>query len=56
MQELADRLAAISREDGPAGVEEARELIRRLHHMNLRWNIPALSRFLIRRQQDLLYS
>jgi len=56
MRELAGRLAAISPEDGRAGREEARDLIRRLHEMNLRWNIPEVSRFLIRRQEELFYS
>jgi len=54
MQEMASRLAAISPEDGAAGREEARDLIRRLSRMNQRWNVPALSRFLIQRQEELL--
>jgi len=54
MRELASRLAAIAPEDGPAGLREARDLIRRLHRMNQRWNIAGLARFLVERQEELL--
>lgn len=56
MRELSERLAAISKSDGPQGLEEARRIISTLSQMNLRWNRPGLKRFLIQRQRELFFS
>ena len=55
MKELSKRLAAIPKTKDPAVLEEAREIISRLHSMNLRWNIPELKQFLLQRQRELFY-
>lgn len=53
MRHLSERLAAISRADGSESLQEARELMRQLSGMNLRWNRPGLVEFLKRRQKEL---
>jgi hypothetical protein len=55
MKELSRRLAEIPRTEDPAVLEEARDIISRLHRMNRRWNIPELKRFLLDRQKELFY-
>jgi hypothetical protein len=46
MKELSKRLAAISRDQGPARLKEAKIIITKLRQMNMRWNIPQLNDFL----------
>ncbi|MGC9324933.1 MAG: hypothetical protein ACP5G0_09345 [Desulfomonilia bacterium] len=53
MRELSIQLSAITRESEPEKLSEARRIISRLREMNMRWNIPQLSRFLIERQKEL---
>lgn len=55
MKELSKRLAAIPRTADPALLEEARGIITTLHSMNMRWNIPELKQFLLRRQKELFF-
>ena len=55
MKELSRRLAAIPRTKDPALLEEARGIITKLHSMNLRWNIPELQQFLLKRQKELFF-
>jgi len=53
MKELSKQLESISNTDGPDRLEEAKELIRKLRKMNLRWNIPALDAFIKKRQRAI---
>ncbi len=53
MKELSRRLAAIPKTQDPALLDEAKRIIAKLHSMNLRWNIPELSQFLLNRQKEL---
>ena len=53
---LSQRLAAIPKTEDPALLEEARQLISKLHAMNKRWNVPQLNQFLIQRQKELFFS
>ncbi len=55
MKELSKRLAAISKEQGPVRLKEARVIITKLRSMNMRWNIPQLNEFLTQRQRDLFF-
>jgi hypothetical protein len=53
MKEMSKRLAAITASSGPEALNEAREIMRKLKHMNLRWNISALDAFVKTRRQEL---
>jgi len=55
MKELSKRLAAIEKTSDPTALEEAKELLKKLHSMNRRWNIPELKQFLLQRQKELFY-
>lgn len=55
MKELSKRLAAISKEQGPMRLKEAKVIITKLRGMNMRWNIPQLNEFLTQRQRDLFF-
>ncbi|MEW6439329.1 MAG: hypothetical protein AB1640_00190 [bacterium] len=53
MKVLSKRLAAIPKTSEPSLLEEAKRLIAEPYDMNMRWNIPELTRFLLRRQREL---
>jgi hypothetical protein len=53
MKELSKTLELIESTDGPDRQEEAKEIIRKLRKMNLRWNIPALDAFIKQRQRAI---
>jgi hypothetical protein len=55
MKELSKRLAAISKNDDPVRLKEAKVIIIKLGNMNMRWNIPQLSDFLKKRQRELFF-
>jgi len=55
MKELSKRLAAISKNDDPVRLQEAKVIIIKLRNMNMRWNIPQLSDFLKARQRELFF-
>jgi hypothetical protein len=55
MKELSKRLAAITKEDGPIRMKEAKVIITKLRRMNMRWNIAPLNEFLNRRQKELFF-
>lgn len=55
MKELSQSLARISKNDPPPLLNEAREIIRKLRRMNLRWNIAALDEFIKGRNRDLFH-
>ncbi|HDP24131.1 MAG TPA: hypothetical protein ENN34_01680 [Deltaproteobacteria bacterium] len=55
MRELSMELSQITKDADPATRDHARRIISRLREMNLRWNIPELSRFLLQRQKELFY-
>ena len=55
MRELSKRLGAIKKDQGEAGLEEAREIIFKLRSMNQRWNIGSLDAFLKERQKELFF-
>ncbi|MFZ3207821.1 MAG: hypothetical protein WA140_03180 [Geobacteraceae bacterium] len=55
MKELSQSLAMISKNDPPHLLNEAREIIRKLRRMNLRWNIAALDEFLKARNRDIFH-
>lgn len=55
MRELSQSLARISKNDPPHLLNEAREIIRKLRRMNLRWNIAALDEFLKARNRDIFH-
>jgi hypothetical protein len=50
---LSKQLESITNTDGPDRLEEAKELIRKLRKMNLRWNLPALDAFIKKRQRAI---
>ncbi len=50
---MSKELESIAGTDGPDRLEEAKELIRKLRKMNLRWNIPALDTFIKKRQRAI---
>jgi hypothetical protein len=53
MKELSKQLESISSTAAPERLEVAREIIRKLRKMNLRWNIPALDAFIKKRQRAI---
>ena len=53
MRELSRRLAAIPRNSPEFMLKEAREIIRKLNGINMRWNIPELDDFISQRQREL---
>lgn len=53
MKELSKTLESISSADGPERLAEAKEIIRKLRQMNLRWNISALDAFIKKRQRAI---
>jgi hypothetical protein len=55
IKELSKRLASIPRTRDPAVMKEAREILSKLHGMNMRWNIPELKEFLLQRQKELFF-
>jgi hypothetical protein len=55
MKELSKRLSAISKNDDPVRLQEAKVIIIKLRNMNMRWNIPQLSDFLKKRQRELFF-
>lgn len=50
---MSKQLVSIGSTDGLDRLEEAKELIRKLRKMNLRWNIPALDVFIKKRQRAI---
>ena len=55
MKNLSMRLTSISKTDDQSLLDEAKQIIRKLKKMNLRWNIPELDDFVGRRQRELFY-
>lgn len=53
MRELSRQLAAIPGNSPEFMLKEAREIIRKLNAINLRWNIAALDDFINQRQKEL---
>jgi hypothetical protein len=53
MKELSKKLESITKTDGPDRLVEAKEIIRKLRKMNLRWNLPALEAFIKKRQRAI---
>jgi hypothetical protein len=53
MKDLSKALESIASTDSPDRLEEAKEIIRKLRKMNLRWNIPALDAFIKKRQRAI---
>lgn len=53
MKALSRRLAEISPNDSDIMLDEAREIIRQLSNLNLRWNITELDDFIFERQREL---
>ncbi len=53
MKALSRRLAEISPDDSDLMLDEAREIIRQLSNLNLRWNITELDDFIFERQREL---
>lgn len=50
---MSKELGLIANTDGPDRLAEAKEIIRKLRAMNLRWNIPALNTFIKKRQRAI---
>jgi len=53
MKELSRQLAAIPGNPPEFMLREARDIIRKLNGINLRWNIPELEDFIGQRQREL---
>ncbi len=53
MRELSIYLASINKTDSQVKLDEARNIIKKLRQMNLRWNISALDDFLNTQYQQL---
>ncbi|MDY6918324.1 MAG: hypothetical protein SVP26_10345 [Chloroflexota bacterium] len=53
MKALSRRLVEITPDGTDVEMDEAREIIRQLGAMNLRWNIQALDEFIAERQREL---
>ena len=52
---MSKELGLIASTDDPDRLAEAKEIIRKLRSMNLRWNIPALNTFIKKRQRAIFY-
>jgi hypothetical protein len=55
MRELSRKLAAISRSEDKAIMDEARQIITKLRQMNQRWNLKGLDEFIKNRQRELFF-
>ncbi len=53
MRELSIYLTSINKTDSQVKLDEARNIIKKLRQMNLRWNISALDDFLNTQYQQL---
>jgi D-mannonate dehydratase len=53
IRELSRQLAAIPGNSPEFMLREAREIIRKLSGINMRWNIPELDDFISQRQREL---
>ena len=53
MKALSRRLVEITEDSSDVEMDEAREIIRQLGAMNLRWNVAALDDFIGERQRTL---
>ena len=55
MKDLSMKLTSVSKTDAPSALDEAKEILKKLRKINLRWNIQELDDFLNTRQKELFF-